>query len=730
MSKFGKYLWKILILICLLGMGTLDMQAGKDKDVAYLREKITEQLLDVPISDKQIRTIVETVRPDGTWSGIDYVDVSRTAFQHVRHLNNLVQLAIAYQQKGSPWKGNKSVKQAFDKGLAYWLAHDFQCENWWNNEIGTPTSFITMLLVMDKHLTKGQIEGMLPIVRRANLNASGARPSGDRIKIAGLQAKTALFCWDAAQVSDVMQVIEGEIKIVEPGKRGIQADYSFHHRPDRVNNTLSYGLDYIHVFAEWADLVSSTRFCFSETSLRMAVDYYLDGVCKQMVYGRTEDTGIRNRDITRVQRKGYFSTQTPERLLAITDYRKDELQQVVKARKGEEFQAASFAKFFWQTEHFVFQRPSYYTSVRMYSTRNRNMEEPYNGEGVKNHFRADGTNYLSVSGDEYFNLSPVYDWCCIPGTTTCLLDKMPPADEIQKEGLTDFVGGVTDGMYGTAAFDFISPRQPLKARKSWFFFDREYVCLGAGIQSSSPDAVVTTLNQNHLEGPVIVEGKEGRSVLPAGNHVLKDTKWVWHNQTGYIFPDKTTLELMNQEAAGTWFSVSNRTDASKDTIREPVFKLRINHGIRPTQSSYSYIVLPQTDEAALAAYQKDPQIRIISNTTDLQAVEQPATGLVYLVCYRAVEQKLDQNRGVLRVDSPALLMARYHSNGRLRSLTVADPSRKLSHLHVSFSGKYETGNTSTQIRSSYDTALQETFLSIALPQGAYAGSSVSVSFDE
>ena len=64
---------------------------------------------------------------------------------------------------------------------------------------------------------------MLPIARRANLNASGARPSGDRIKIAGLQAKTALFCWDAAQVSDVMQVIEGEIKIVEPGKRGIQA---------------------------------------------------------------------------------------------------------------------------------------------------------------------------------------------------------------------------------------------------------------------------------------------------------------------------------------------------------------------------------------------------------------------------------------------------------------------------------------------------------------------------
>lgn len=57
-------------------------------------------------------------------------------------------------------------------------------------------------------------------------------------------------------------------------------------------------------------------------------------------------------------------------------------------------------------------------------------------------------------------------------------------------------------------------------------------------------------------------------------------------------------------------------------------------------------------------------------TLDMQAVEQPATGIVYLVCYRAVEQKLDQNRGVLRVDSPALLMARYHSMNRIFKNTL------------------------------------------------------------
>ena len=67
----------------------------------------------------------------------------------------------------------------------------------------------------------------------------------------------------------------------------------------------------------------------------------------------------------------------------------------------------------------MFQRPDFYTSVRMYSTRNANMEEPYNGEGLMNHFRGDGTNYLSVRGDEYKRLTPVYDWMKIQGQRLC-----------------------------------------------------------------------------------------------------------------------------------------------------------------------------------------------------------------------------------------------------------------------------------------------------------------------
>jgi len=42
---------------------------------------------------------------------------------------------------------------------------------------------------------------------------------------------------------------------------------------------------------------------------------------------------------------------------------------------------------------------------------------------------------------------------------------------------------VSDGSYGLAACDF--ERDGLTARKSWFFFDDEIVCLGAGIMAAA-----------------------------------------------------------------------------------------------------------------------------------------------------------------------------------------------------------------------------------------------------
>ena len=63
----------------------------------------------------------------------------------------------------------------------------------------------------------------------------------------------------------------------------LQHDFSFHHRTDWVNNTLSYGSGYASAFIEWASNVADTKFRFSEQAVRLLIDYYLDGICKQMI---------------------------------------------------------------------------------------------------------------------------------------------------------------------------------------------------------------------------------------------------------------------------------------------------------------------------------------------------------------------------------------------------------------------------------------------------------------
>jgi len=696
------------------------INAATNPDIELLRKSFISELLDQPVNEEYVRKLMDTIKPDGSWPGIDYVDTARIAFQHTEHLSNLVQMSRAYKKPGSSLRGNKNLKKVIYQALDFWLAHDFICENWWNNEIGTPSDLTAVLLMMDKDLTKEQIEKTSAITFRANINAWGARPSGDRIKIIGIQAKNALYKRDVDLFEMLIKEIEVEIKKTSDKERGMQHDFSFHHREDRVNNTLSYGAGYAEAFAEWAAKVAGTRYQFSPKSIELLTDYYLDGMCKQMAFGKFADPSTANRDISRPKRGLVGSNLLPERLLKASSYRKDELEEIINIRKNDAKPTLSFSKFFWQTEHYVHQRPDYYTSVRMFSTRNRNMEEPYNGEGLTNHHRADGTNYLTLTGKEYFNIAPVNDWQKIPGTTILQKPSMPSEGEIQKDGITDFVGAVTDGMCGAVAFDFISPHDRIKAHKAWFFFDDAYVCLGAGISSRSGLPVVTTVNQCFLEGDVIMGADNKREVISKGERDVSKASWIFHNGVGYIFPDEMKIQLSNREQEGSWYSINRQTNSSKEKIRKDVFKLWIDHGQRVSNGNYQYIVVPATAADKVESFAQKPNVKILLNTPDIQAVQNTSLGILQAIFYRSGEiQSSDFN---IKMDSPGVIMLKKGNDGI--KVSVADPSRKLSKIHFSINMK--TSKQSDQFTSVWDEAKRVSLISIDLPQGQLAGESVTV----
>jgi chondroitin AC lyase len=710
---------KILFLFILISIPFIGI--GAVSEIEILRKRVIAEMLEPKVDEAKVMQLINTIRPDGTWAGIDYVDVSNTGFQHARHLANMVEMSRAFKKKGSKLKGDAKLKKAIYLALGYWLAHDFICQNWWHNQIGTPNALITVLLVMDTDLTKEQVSKALPMIGRANLTASGARPSGDRIKIAGILAKTLLFTRDEVQFNEVIRVIEGEIKFST--ERGMQYDYSFHHRVDRVNNTLSYGLGYADAFAEWAAFVSGTKYQFSVKPLQQLVDYYLDGICKMMIYGKYENPGAQNRDITRADAQRAFGTASLERLLKATDYRKNEMEEIIRIRRGEASPKLSHSTFFWQSEHFTFQRPDFFTSVRMYSNRDYNMEWPYNGEGLMNHHRGDGTNYISRTGFEYDELSPVCDWQKIPGTTVVQKPILPSENEIQKKGLTEFVGAVTDGKYGAVAFDFKSPHDPLEAKKAWFFFDHEYVCLGAGINSESKLPVATTLNQCLLKGEVVVMNASQSETLKNGEHQFDQVKWVFHDGTGYLFPLTSKVVVSNQAQTGSWFIANHQSDTPKEEVKKDVFKLWIDHGTQPADASYQYMVVPSTTRKEMES-QSDRPITVLANTTAVQAVVNRELNISELVFYSSGNIQVSPEL-IIGIDSPGLVMVQTDGSN-LKSITVADPSRKLGKIHVSISGKIEANGTN--YRSFWNKEKGVSELAIDLPQTVYAGKSVTIEF--
>lgn len=687
-------------LLCVIVFFSATSSVYANKDTDYLRKQFVDELLVGPVNNDRVAELLNTLQPDGTWPGIDYVDTSRVAFQHTIHLNNMFLLAKAYKRPGNKYKGNKKVFKALNSSLNFWLKHDFICENWWNNQIGTPTTMVNIMLLIDKELTPAQVEKLLVIVGRANINATGARPSGDRIRIAGIQACCALFKRDDVELEELLKVIEGEMKFSR--ERGIQYDYSFHHRTDWVNNTLTYGENITETFVDWAYKLSKTRYHFSQNTIQMMVDYYLDGICKQMVYGKIMDPGILNRDIIRKGTSTVKGTELVKKLLAVTDYRKTELDNVVKAREGEEVTPISFAKFFWNTDHFVYQRPNYYTSVRMYSSRRANMEEPYNGEGEKNHYRGDGTNYLSLTGKEYAEITPCFDWMRIPGATTVILDEMPPANEIQKWGIKDYAGAVTDGMYGAAAMDFVSPHTMLSAKKAWFFFDKEYVCLGTDIRNRMDKPAVTTLNQCYLEGDVYVNDAAGTHLQAKGNSNLSSVNWVFHNNVGYYFPGKASVSLKNVEVIGNWGIASSRRFADRTPVKSDIFALWFNHRPKAGDDSYQYIVVPAVDRNTMDQYQNP--ITIIANNAKIQAVRNDKEGIAYCVFYQGGDVKLT-NQISLSVDTPCMLMIQYDANGKVQKMYASDPTQGQKRLYLALNGRD---------------------LKVEIPQEQFAGKSVSV----
>lgn len=691
-------------------------------DMELVKARVIAELLESNTSTSRVASLLSSLENDGYWPDIDYEDVSRTGWDHREHLENVVYLSRAYKQQDSDYYLDENLKNAIDSALNFWLEEDFTADNWYQNQIRTPRDMVRIFLIMDDSLSDSQVAKGLSIIERANLDASGARPGGDLIIIAGTMTKRGIFLEDEELIQKAVNAMAGEIRFTSPesGMRGVQVDYSFQHRTDGVISTLTYGANYPENFVPWAIRLANTKYAFPDEASKLLIDFYLDGIVSTMVHGKYRDPGASNREISRRTNFNSRGTSLPRELLKISNYRQDELEKLIKIRNGEQEPDYTHNRYFWRSTYFNHQRPDYFASVRMHSNINNNVEEPYNDEGLRNHHLADGSNFISRTGEEYNRIFPVWDWQKIPGTTVVQKPSLPGSGQIVKNGRSTFAGGVSDGTYGAAAFNFSSLHDPLDARKSWFFFDDEFVSLGSGISSESGYPVATTLNQSLLKGAVTTDESE---VSSNGDHDLEDVSWVHHDGIAYLFPNPINLRLTNKTESGNWRQINHQSWATDDEVQQDVFKLWLDHETQPENASYEYIVVPGIDASEINDYQNSSEIEVLANTPEIQAVKHAGLEISQIIFYEAGEIDIAEGMTVSAdMQSKVLIKT---SGDVVKEITVSSPGPRRGELLLNLK---VTAKIESSVPKLADSWIEEEGYSdvyYTIPSAEFSGKSIT-----
>jgi len=692
-----------LTILCCILLASASLAQSKvtyPTDLAQLHQNILVDLLGSSRGSDSPQPLLDQLREDGSWPGIDYASQQRGSWQPTQHLNNVMDMARAWNTAGSAFYHEPKLLASIHKALNYWLDHDFICPNWWYPQIGIPQIMAPILILMEGTLSAEQMAKGYIILDRSKISQTGQ----NKVWQSGNVLLRSLLQRNSEMVDKAAKSIQEELKVA-PGE-GIQPDGSFHQHGPQIQFG-NYGMAYVGDMIKWIKLLRNTPFAFDEAKMTILRDYLIDG--QQWITWKNQ------MDISACGRQLFVDAQESKARSLARAFNQMESLDPANAKtyqKAGKYETLAGNKHFWRSDFQVHRTPDYYFSVKMCSERVIGAES-CNSENIRGYYMGDGASYLYQSGTEYENIFPFWDWKKIPGTTTQQDDKELPVLTASGYRLaTNFVGGVSDGTAGIAVLDY--DRNGLSAKKSWFIFNDLVVCLGAGITSATGVPVTTSVNQSYLSGEVVVKEKNPRTISPESGASLKP-QWILHDHTGYYFPENANLQLETKTVTGSWNRVASMY--KDEAISAPIFKLWIDHGNVPAGQTYAYCLLPKATQQKMEKMAAQPTFRILRNDKKMQEVVSSNREWSGTVFYMA--GKSTQPDGI-EADQPCVVMLR--KSGKEFSMALSDPTQKLKQLTLRVSGKYNA--VATVAKTSFDQG--KTTLTVELPSGPDAGKTVSI----
>ena len=697
-----KKLLTLFILCSLINLGRLGaaIPFQPDSGIELLRKNFKSNILKNLPTEEQIGKILALLRPDGSFSDIDYSDRTRGGWKLSEHLSRLFSMSISWKSPQSTYFQSPKLKMPLFSVLDYWLKNDFINPNWWYPEIGVPKVLGQILVLLKDDLSEREIADGLKIMDRSKISRTGQ----NKVWLAENVIYRSLLTNDSKQIELAVQSITEEIIITT--NEGIQPDFSFHqHGPQQQFG--NYGLAYAGDMTELAIVFGGTPYAFATEKLAILRNYLLEGL-KWVTYKNKFDISACGRQLFPNAQVGKArSLSSIYQTFAVGDQEfKTHYQSAMEDFEGNIH--------FNRSDMTIHRRKDFYTSVKMASNRVAGAES-CNSENIQGYYMGDCATFFYQSGDEYLDIFPFWDWKKIPGITTYQDDRVLPVLTASGYKLkTDFVGGVSDGKNGVAAMQYT--REGVSAFKSWFYFDDAFVCLGSGINTDQDKVVTTSVNQSLLKGEVLVAQKGRKSVQKSGSHDLENVDWIIHDKWGYYFPGSAAIKLENRERTGAWSRVVE--PMSDKVLNTNIFQLWFDHGNKPKDATYAYFVFPKASAGNID--KRGGELKITTNTKAVQAVTANDKNLTGIVFFKSGLCQVSPVR-TISADKPCIVLLDSHSGKE--TICISDPTQLQSEIKLTLTGKsaIKTGG-----EISFDPGKNLTTILVRLPQGGEAGKSVYI----
>jgi len=608
---------------------------------------------------------------DGSWKDINYQSQMRGSWLPSWHLYRVMLLCKAYHKNNDP-----AYLSAIHKALAFWIRHDFKCENWWQNNINIPFAFSSIVLMLDDKAKPDEVDFLnntivsrIPVYKATGQNLIWQLDNEARVAI--IHRDYTALAYVILRMQTVIQVSLGE---------GIQPDYSFQQH-GKMMQFGNYGLHFVNSLLFWMTVTANTPLAFEKEKQQILFDYCARGL-KWTVYKGSMDitaVGRQLRENSGIKRGDNLLDDF--NLISSIDQQNNCQYQL----DGFNYPNRALCRFsgnrsFWCSDYMVsLSKNNYMMSVKTNGYIVKRIES-INTENLKGAFLNDGVALIQRTGKEYKNIEPLWNWSMLPGTTS---DTSIAADSKQATSSanhSNFVGQVSDGVNGISAMYY--DRLNIKAFKSYFFTGDMMIALGAGIEAPNTEHLVTTVNQRFYKGTRLIGGKSNTG-----------QQYLWQDSTGYFFPDqnepvKTKVEFRK----GDWYDVDNASGHKQ--VADSLLTLYIEH---TKNNKYVYLVKPGISLKEVQNGEFAKNANILANTADIQAIR--VREITMVVFYRPGSINIANE--TLRTDKPCILI--YHGGGK--PLWVSDQTRLEALINLKIGAK------------SYE---------VHMPSGNAAGSSVKV----